>query len=226
MQRLLLAALIATLGSVGAQASTISYDVRAITGSGTPAPASTYAANWAAQTSSISVENLSNFNGAYGSNSGYDRLTVDFSVSAAYAGATAFFELAPDAGYGGELYLDGVLLDQKTYDLWWGGNWNATSQILGDNGVALSAGNHELQAYWAENCCNGAEGGRFSLNGQTWQDLSVANLNTLAAVPEPGTVAILGLGLAGLMVSRRRQGNANGRGSAAAIGFTNCPSPA
>ena len=64
-------------------------------------------------------------------------------------------------------------------------------------------GTHTLDVYWAENCCNGYNSGRFSTDGQTWQTLTVANLNA-AAVSEPSIIALFGLGLVGLgLVSRK-----------------------
>jgi len=66
----------------------------------------------------------------------------------------------------------------------------------------LSAGNHRLDAYWVEGCCNGGQAARFNVNGGDWQSLSVANFDRLA-VPEPGSLALFGLGIVGLLAGGR-----------------------
>jgi hypothetical protein len=188
------------LASATANASLITYDTRSITSS----TFGNYQAGWSAQSSTVSTSTLGNFNGSVGGNTSYDHLTVNFNVSSAKAGSSAIFELAPDAGYGGALYLDGALLNANGTDLWWGGNWANTSELLIGNVAHLGIGNHVLEAFWAEGCCNGAQGGQFSVNGGSWQALSVSNLDRLA-VPEPGSLALLGLGMAGLAWNRRRK---------------------
>lgn len=200
--KLLAAVLLASgmLATSAANASLITYETRAITN----ASFGDYRAGWANQGSSIASASPSNFNGSVGINASYDHLRVSFNVASALAGSSAIFELAPDAGYGGALYLDGVLLNVKNGDLWWGGNWAATSQLLVANIGNLTAGSHVLEAFWAEGCCNGSQGGQFLINGGNWQALSVSNLDRLA-VPEPGSLALLGLGFAGLALSRRKK---------------------
>lgn len=200
--KLLTAALLASgmLAASAANASLITYETRAITN----ATFGDYQAGWTAQGSSIASTSLANFNGSVGTNASYDHLTVSFNIASALAGSSAIFQLAPDAGYGGSLYLDGVLLNTNGTDLWWGGNWSATGELLVANIGNLTAGSHVLEAFWAEGCCNGSQGGQFQINGGNWQALSVSNLDRLA-VPEPGSLALFGLGFAGLAGLRRKK---------------------
>ena len=115
------------------------------------------------------------------------------------------FEFAPDAGFGGAIYFDGSEVASDTSNLWWGNNWNNTNEILDTSITGLLAGAHTLDVYWAENCCNGGQSARFSVDaGQSWMSLSVDNIDA-ASVPEPGSLALFGLGLAGLVVTRKKQ---------------------
>lgn len=184
--------------SIAAHASLITYEVRGITN----ASFGDYRAGWSAQGSAIASSAPGDFSGLSGANNSYDHLRVNFNIGGAFAGSALAFQLAPDAAYGGALYFDGVLLGTNATDLWWGGNWNALSELLVGSVTNLATGSHTLDAYWAEGCCNGGQAGRFSVNGGAWQNLSVANLDRLA-VPEPGSLALFGLGIAGLMAGRR-----------------------
>lgn len=189
--------------SMGASASVITYDTRT-TDNGVNN--TDYSASWNSQSSAINSQNLSDFTNvlAPGGNR-HSHLSVTFDVSDSFASNDWVFQLAPDAGYGGSIYLDGVQLDLDSSDLWWGYNWNNTSELLTAAGIDMSAGAHTLEAFWAEGCCNGYQSGRFSLdNGQNWMDLSVANLDSVA-VPEPSSMAFFGLALLGLGFRNRRK---------------------
>lgn len=202
----LLAASSVLLGLFSAQASAalIEYSTRAINQG---VNNSDYMASYNNQTSVETVTNLAAFTNISGGNT-FSRLKIDFTVGGAFSANTFAFQLAPDAGFGGALYLDGVLMDIDASDLWWGLNWNNITEFLVANNLNSFQGTHQILAFWAEGCCAGPQSGRFSTDGgATYQALSVANLDALN-VPEPGTMAIVGLGLAGVALSRRRRATA------------------
>lgn len=192
--------LASSLIASSAGASVVTYEKRAITSSSF----SDYKAGWASQASAVNGALPGDVNGLLGGNNTYSHLKVDFSIGGSVAGGSVLFEIAPDAGYGGAIYLDNVLLSANPTDLWWSGNWNNLSELLVGNLTNIGAGGHVLEAYWAEGCCNGGQGGRFSVNGQGWQSLSVTNLDRLA-VPEPGTFALLSIALLGLGTTCRKR---------------------
>ncbi len=164
-----------------------------------------YRASYQAQTSAVTTQSLPAFTNIVSGNNSFAYLAIDFTVGGAYAGANFGFQVAADAGYGGALYLDGVKVDVDTSDLWWGLDWNAISELLQANNLTSFTGSHTLEAYWAEGCCAGGQSARFTTDGGlTYREMSVANLAALN-VPEPGTLAIVGLGLVALGSMRRRQ---------------------
>ncbi len=201
LRRLLPLTLGALLSATAAQASVIEYSTRDIVAG---VSTSDYRASYNAQTSAVTTQNLAAFTSVSGGNNKFSYLSINFTVSGAYAASTFAFQIAPDAGFGGALYLDGLLVDVDTSDLWWGLNWASISELLTVSGRTSFVGVHTLEAYWAEGCCAGPQSARFSTdNGATYQAMTVANLDRLA-VPEPGTLAIVGLGLAAAGAFRRR----------------------
>ncbi len=179
-------------------AASINYQTRLIN---TVVDRTNYKSAWNAQSSVKTARTLNNFDLVWGGNNTFSHLTVDFSTR----NTSVFFQIAPDAGFGGALYLDGVKLTEKQNNLWWNYNWNNSASILGASIANLSAGHHTLEAFWAENCCNGGGSGRFSLdNGSTWQSLSTANLNKLAPVPVPSAILLFGTGMIWVFYMRRK----------------------
>ncbi|MFT4632017.1 MAG: hypothetical protein ACI9BC_001032 [Crocinitomicaceae bacterium] len=89
------------------------------------------------------------------------------------------FRFAGDYGRGGGLYLDAVDSDEKwNDDLWWGGNWANTAEILTVS-ASLSAGFHNLQMIGAE---GGNDGGtsvqyRSPATAGVWTDWNTTNVN-------------------------------------------------
>ncbi len=181
-------------------AASITLDTRSITSGVNNAD---YRTSWASQSSVISSQTLTDVNGAFGARESFSYLKIDFSSS----DSTWGFQLAPDAGYGGALYLDSQLIAKETSDLWWDFAWNDNSQLLNSAANILLAGDHVLEAYWAEGCCNGSIGGRFSVDGgQSWQDLSVSNLNVVA-IPNPDILSLMVLGLMALFYVKAKNAN-------------------
>ncbi|MEQ1560084.1 MAG: CCXG family PEP-CTERM protein [Methyloglobulus sp.] len=117
-----------------------------------------YMASWNAQTSTVTSQDLADFNGVsspWSASGEFSHLKVNFTTGIK---TNTSFLLAPDAGFGGAIYVDGNLIASNTADLWWGFDWNNTSQILAGMVNNLKAGDHTFEGYWAETCCNGGQG--------------------------------------------------------------------
>jgi hypothetical protein len=144
-----------------------------------------------------SYDNLatSSYNGAF-------KATVNFGVATA-----GLWEVRAgvDFGGGGAIFMDGVALDTKTNDMWWGGgSWNSSNYF--DVSKNLAVGNHTLTIFGIEHCCSGNQQTQFKAAGSS-AFVSFSNTDGLvAAVPEPETYAMLlaGLGLIGAAVRRRK----------------------
>lgn len=129
--------------------------------------------------------------------------TIDFHVSAANAG-TWQFRAGVDFGHGGAMFVDGVAsYDLKTNDMWWSGSYSDSSQYLSINSLNLAAGDHTLNLYGFEGCCDGYQQAQFSYGGNGFTTFS-ANDN-LSPIPEPETYAMFLVGLSLLGFSARRK---------------------
>jgi hypothetical protein len=189
---------LALFGFGNAYSATITFQTRLINAGVNTAD---YRASWHAQSSSKLTHSINNFDNMWSGNNTFSHLSVNFSS----INTSILFQIAPDAGYGGALYLDGLKLTDKQYNLWWGNNWNNSNHLLSAFVSNLGTGHHVLEAFWAEDCCNGSGSGRFSLNGgSTWQNLSTQNLEQLAPVPVPAAVWLFGSGIIGLIGMRRK----------------------
>ncbi len=82
------------------------------------------------------------------------------------------FKTPTDFGHGGISYMDGVMQMQESGDIWHG----AESTLL-DYTITLTAGNHVMELYGAEGCCDGTTAWKFQVNDGEWLDFTVPNLN-------------------------------------------------
>lgn len=127
---------------------------------------------------------------------------MDFSVAAANAGVFSF-RFGADFGGGGAVFLDGTQVAYNKNDMWWANTYNNPSQFLAFTST-LSAGAHTIEVFGLDSCCSGGAQGQFkSASAAAYTTFSnVDGMN--APVPEPGSVALLGLGFLGMLASRKK----------------------
>jgi hypothetical protein len=205
----LIAAAAATFALGAAQASEASFATGAST-AGPQADAAAYksvveAAVVGGSSAVVPLfDNLSNQSVFGGSNQDIAYLaTVKFGVTAGQAG-TWDIRAGVDFGNGGAVYLDGVTLAFKSSDMWWAGSYADNTQSFQLNGLSIAAGNHTLQLFGLEHCCDGGQQAQFRIGGGNFTTFGTQD-GLAAAVPEPGTYALMGLGLAGLAFASRRR---------------------
>jgi len=128
----------------------------------------------------VSVESATNLNDAgmcgipaRQSDHGY-HIAVEFPVCGE---ATYELRMGPDWARGGALFIDGEKVAGNTTDLWWGGNWGATSEVLYGSPVVLSTGFHTFDSIGFEGCCDGYSSMQFRIDGGAWQDVTTSALS-------------------------------------------------
>lgn len=126
--------------------------------------------------------------------------TINFGVSAAQAG-TWELRAGIDFGRGGAFFLDGAALGFNSNDMWWSGSYADPSQSF-DYTALLGAGEHVLNIYGLEGCCDGGQQVQFREPGSA-EFTTFSAVDGLAAIPEPATFALFGISLLGCGVVRR-----------------------
>ena len=135
------------------------------------------------------------------------RLTATFSID---RNEQFIFQTGADWGRGGGIVFENrqdsalSLLTLRSDDVWWRRNWN--NKDVFTTQLDLTPGDYALSWIGFEDCCAGETTLRFRTAAGEYQELTKENFGaSLTAVTEPGTFALLGLGLAGFIMLRSRR---------------------
>ncbi len=136
-------------------------------------------------------------------NNGALKSTIVF--DAATAGADWTFRAGVDFGKGGAIYLDGVLEQSFSHDMWWAGSYSTPGQYFQFTADDLGAGYHTLTLYGLEDCCSGNHQTQYQIGASGFTSFGASD--GLPAVPEAQGYAMLlaGLGLVATLAHRRKQ---------------------
>lgn len=202
--------LIAACAAAGHASATVITFASGYSTAGTQTSAAAYRstvlAAVAKPTAGYGTKTLATFSGVnnaalFGANSNVaTEYKLDFSVASASAYS---FRFGVDFGNGGAVFLDGVQVAYSTTDMWWNNNYNTPSQFLAFTST-LSAGAHTIEVFGLDSCCDGGAQGQFkAASAAAFTTFSnVDGMNP--AVPEPGSVALLGLGMLGMLTARKK----------------------
>ncbi|MFD2168007.1 CCXG family PEP-CTERM protein [Thalassotalea euphylliae] len=183
------------LASTYSHATLITYETQAFTGNFSMSDLMT---EWYARGGAQTSQALTSFEQVYSGNYTFSRLIID--VSMAEAGVWTL-EAGLDAGFGAQMYVDGVSVLKDPTNIWWKYNWNHEDVIRVED-ISLNTGKHKIELFWLENCCNGYNSVR--LIDQTRSTISFLSVNAVQAaqgqaqIPEPYTYALFGVGLLAL----------------------------
>ena len=160
---------------------------------------SDFTSSWLSQGSAITSNVVDNLDSFRLGNNTFGHLQIDLSLERDTTNWV--FDFGLDAGYGAAIYVDGLLVDSRTDNLWWSNNWS-NSDVFTVSLSDLARDSQVIDVYWAENCCNGNSSIRFTDGNNKTNTLSVANLDA-ASIPEPTTIALFGLAVMGIAARRR-----------------------
>ena len=134
-------------------------------------------------------------------NNGALKSTITFDATT--GGNDWTFREGVDFGKGGSIYLDGVLQQSFSNNMWWNGSYTVPGQYFEFTANDLGAGYHTLTTYGLEDCCSGNQQAQFSVDGGGFT--SFGSNDGLPAVPEAQNAAMLlaGLGLVATLARRR-----------------------